>query len=198
MCRNKFLYFSSFLLIIYFSLIEVGCKKEYSYEGGPLPDSLPIADTVMVKDSSQINLLPVCNGCTNLNISASVWSFKIGAITLCGDVTRGVLSPDKDAFTFFGPSLCSIDTGLIITAFFPTQIFNKDLTNITSQRAALEYYDNKTMTDILQSNKSYIFTVIVNNFNNQTKIANGVFTGWVIHKNGTIIKIDDGKFNVVF
>ncbi len=46
--------------------------------------------------------------------------------------------------TFFGPSLCSIDSDLIITASFDERALTRDQTSITANYTALEYYDNTT------------------------------------------------------
>ena len=192
---KSFSLFTASLLLLTLSILYISCEKEYSYEGGPLQDSTIIPDS-----TKPIGItFPKCTGCNSTDPLATLqWSFKIGSSFLCGNLTRGVLSPDGDGMTFFGPSTCSRDTGLIITAVFDTKLLNKDQSNLTASRASLEYYDNTTMSDILQSKRPNIFSLTIDNYNRQTGIATGTFNGSVLDSDGNIVKVDAGRFNVKF
>src|SRR5258706_3842643 len=144
---QKLPYIICFISVLYILAFTGGCKKEYSYEGGPIqgpiqfPDSTVTGDSTIIEDSTSIITFPKCSGCNTEALSTLTWSFKVGSSLLCGNVTRGVVSPDGGGMTFFGPSSCSRDSGLIITAFFNDQTLRKDQSNITASRASLEYYD---------------------------------------------------------
>ena len=192
---QKSLYIICFFFILYIITLTEGCKKEYSYEGGPLQDPTIILDSTKPGSIT----FPICKGCNSTYTSATLkWSFKVGGTFLCGNITNGVLSPDGDGMTFFGPSACSRDTGLIITALFNNKILNKDQSNLPASRASLEYYDNTDLSDILQSKRPNIFSLTIDNYIQQTGVATGTFNGSVLDKNGNIVKVDAGKFNVKF
>lgn len=101
-------------------------------------------------------------------------------------------------FDFFGPSVCSADSGLIITAYFNNPALNKDQSNITADQATLQYYDNTTGSDVLLSMRPNIFSLTIDNYIRSTGITIGSFGGSVVDKNGNIIKVDAGRFNIKF
>jgi hypothetical protein len=70
--------------------------------------------------------------------------------------------------------------------------------NITASRASLEYYDNTTMSDILQSKRPNIFSLTIDNYSHETGVAIGTFSGSVLDRSGNIIKVKNGRFNVKF
>ncbi len=175
-----------------------GCAKEYSNEGGPEQDSTMPGDIIVRQDSASITLSD-CKGCNSTDTSSGFrWSFKAGITFLCGTVTKAVLSPDSNGMTFFGPSACSLHSGLIITAFFSNQTLNKDQSGIAADRASLEYYDNTTNSDVLQSKQPNIFSLTIDSYIRQTGISTGTFSGSVLYKNGKIIKVDSGRFRIKF
>jgi hypothetical protein len=189
----------SYIIYFFFSLylltLTGGCEKEYSYEGGPVQDSTIIQDSIKPVSIT----FPNCTSCNNTDPSATLkWSFEIGNSFLCGNITKGVLSPDHDGMTFFGPSACSYDTGLIITAMFNSKMLNEDQSNLTASSASLEYYDNTATSDILQSKRPNIFSLTIDNYTRQTGIATGTFNGSVLDRNGNIVKVDAGRFSVKF
>ncbi len=197
---KKLLYNLLFFFALYAILFALGCKKEYSYEGGAIQNYPILPDSTIAGDTTQIiNTIPNCDGCNSIDEAVDLkWSFKVGNSSLCGNVTRGVLSPDGDGMTFFGPSTCSRDSGLIITAFFSGQVLNHDQNNLTASRASLEYYDNITMSDVLHSKRPNIFSLTIDNYVHQTGVVTGTFYGSVLDKNGKIIKVESGKFSARF
>lgn len=174
------------------------CAKEYSFEGGGTPNIPSVTDTTSTRGSANTGgiILPTCKGCEITDTSSVKWSFKIGNSLLCGFVTNAVPSPDKTAMTFFGPSACSLDSGLIITAYFDYEVMNRDQKNLTAGFTAMEYYDNTTGLDVMKSKAPNVLSLTMNIYNRQTGIAMGTFSGWVIDKNGARVKIDDGKFKI--
>lgn len=194
---------SQFLLflMLYSFMVTGGCKKEYSYEGGPVPDSISVVDSGLVNDSANTATPSFyqCGGCNSLNPSADLyWNFKVGSVTLCGGITNTVVSPDDNAFTFFGPSACSVDSGLIITASFDNHKLTGDLANLVAARSSLEYYDNIDQSDVLHSKQPNIFSLTIDKYDTQTGIATGTFKGVVLAKNGALVKVESGSFRIKF
>ncbi len=190
-------------LFIWFCFITCGissCKKEYSFEGNAVnSDTTRLQDTSIVRDTSISAIqFATCKGCNTIDTaSGSHWSFQVGEVKLCGGVTRAVISPDSLGMTFFGPSLCSIDSGLIITVFFLENTFNKNQINIIASRASLQYYDNITPSDVMVSKRPNVFNLTILNFTPAVGFS-GVFNGWVIDRLGKLVKVDNGKFIIRF
>ncbi len=180
---------SSFLVFV---LIQINCAKEYSFEGGGTP--VP-ADTIPAP--VVINEFPFCPPCvTNTGTALSEWSFKSRNSVLCGKADTAIISPDRNAFTFFGPSSCSGDTGIVVSVYMEGNILNRDLTNITTSHNAFYYYDNVTPSYIFMNPNGGLFWVTIISYNHQTKIATGTFQGNVIRTTGGGAGIESGKFTV--
>ena len=190
----------SFHIVLSFCILGVlaigaGCEKDYSYEGGPVQ-----VDSIIAPGTPGDSAMPFpsCAACNLNNTQSMTWSFKVGNSSLCGEVTNAVLSPDRDALTFFGPSFCSADSGLIITAYFDNQLLNADKHNIVASRAILQYYDNIGPSNVLVSKAPDVFNLTIERFTHQTGIATGSFGGFVRMENGAAVKVDTGKFNIQF
>ncbi len=172
------------------------CTKEYSYEGGLAIDTIPapIHDTI----PKPVNNFPSCPACSSVNTSDTLfWSFKYNAALLCGSVTNSVITPERNGFTFFGPSKCSLDTGLVMTVFLDPVALDMDKLNINSTNVALEYYDNTTLSDIFISNR-HLLSFTIDSYVHGKGIAKGSFEGNVKLKDGTLKPITDGKFTIHF
>ncbi len=177
-----------------------GCAKEYSYEGGPANDTLVSIDTVPGTDTSAVPVFgfPFCEGCRNKDdFIAYTWNFKTDTSLLCGTVTNAVITPERSGFTFFGPSTCSADTGLVMTVFLNGERLNRNQSNITTNLVTFQYYDNTTFTDIFNSGlRTVSFTI--DSYVHSTGIAKGRFRGSVRAKNNNVVEIKDGKFVIKF
>jgi hypothetical protein len=183
-----------FALFILFSSLS-GCEKEYSYEGGLTTDTTSLLgnDTTFKPSTG----FPACDGCINSNPSGFFWNFTYDYSLLCGGVTNAVITPERNGFTFFGPSACSNDTGLIMTVFLDSDSLNRDRNNIRTNHASLEYYDNTTLDDIFVSRRpSILFTI--ETYRHATGIAKGSFKGNVTLKDGTQKAISAGEFTIQF
>jgi hypothetical protein len=189
---RKQYYFYIFFLVLQITLLQTtGCKKEYSYEGGDLTVRI---DSMLppppVKD------FPVCSSCrVTDDLSLAKWNFKTGNAFLCGVVNEAGIDFEKTAFTFFGPSACSIDTGLVMTIYLPI-ILDKDRFNITTTKVAFFYYDHHATKDIFISQPTTLFSVTLQSFIYATGIATGTFNGTVFKPNGDTAFINEGKFEV--
>lgn len=183
------------LLLAWCSWMLSGCAKEYSYEGGLLPDtSSIIADTNHISNFN----LPACNFCKvdTFGTAVDTWTLDVNTTKTCGRFTRTVLAPDKDAFTFFGPSACSIDSGLILNSFWSPLVFNQDYTNISTQRSAFYYYDNIGNKYVLQEKLGTPFTIVIEKFTYLTGIATGYCFGDVITSTGETVPVKKIRFTI--
>ena len=183
-----------FLALPFLFLQNTGCTKEYSFEGidtvGMHPDTINIPLPV-------IKTFPECSLChASDETSPGTWNFMTGNAFVCGAFTNsgfiGGLS--KTDFTFFGPSACSVDTGIVVSAFLPVAL-DQDRFNIISDRAAFYYYDHNATHDIFVSRQTSVFTVTVESFIYVTGIATGTYAGFVFKPNGDTAYISNGRFN---
>jgi len=181
-----------FLVIV--SLVFIaGCAKDYSYEGGrqrPI-DTLPPPPPPPAGYD-----FPLCSMCATLtSTELSTWNFKIENIPVCGKADTAIMLGSRTAFTFFGPSSCSNDTGMVITVYLPDTL-NKDITYMYADKVAFYYYDHITSTYIMMSQTYAPFTCAIRNYNHQTKIASGEFEGFALRSNGRWAAITSGKFKM--
>ena len=187
----------TYLLLFYFTVLpymllqQFGCAKDYSFEGA---DTLQNKDTII--PAAIINL-PGCIGCIETDqLTPGKWSFKIGNTYACGILDNSGFIGTNTTFTFFGPSACSIDTGIVMTVYLPIP-FNEDRFNVTSRQAAFYYYDHNGTKDIFISHLPGVFTVSVQSYLHATRIATGTFEGTVYKPNGDTSYIKEGRFKVV-
>ena len=199
---SKLYYFIAlFFVLPPLVLQNVSCAKEYSNEGGdtamvtnlpimPLDSIMPPQDTAKVFSS--------CAKCdTAADLKVGNWDFKTGSSYACGDVTNsGFFSGNtqKD-ITLFGPSACSADTGIVVSAFFSVPL-DQDRYNLTTTQNEFYYYDNNAPKDIFSSQPEKVFSVTLESFIYSTHIATGKFSGTVFKANGDTVYIRDGKFKV--
>jgi hypothetical protein len=174
------------------ALFIISCKKEYSFEG-----SRPYIRADTIKP-----ILPpvpwICLSCIGKDAQIEdKWSFYNDGSFLCGDIdTAIVITPERNGFTFFGPSSCSADSGMVFTVFLNGEVLNKDLRNLTTQNIAFYYYDNIGHTFPYASRRNNPFTFTIESYIHQTHVAIGTFSGPVIKPNGTGSVISSGKFKV--
>ena len=198
MLRKVFLTVLTICILYTASRSFSGCAKEYSYEGGPLidipADTIPVTDTTVTAGMQ----FPFCPGCKTQNDTSLFWNFKFDTSLLCGNVTNAVITPERDGFTFFGPSTCSIDTGLVMTVFLNSaNALVEDKTNIMTNSVSLQYYDNTTHTDIFISRRPSI-SFAIDSYNHSSGIAKGKFSGIVKTKDSTPVAIMAGNFAIQF
>jgi hypothetical protein len=173
-------------------LLLMGCGKEYSYEGGTFSVRV---DTV--RGPVIINHDPVCPACINTTAAAvSEWSFTSGNWKLCGKADTAIINLERTAFTFFGPSACSADTGMVITVYLDTESLNRDRTNLVINHIAFYCYDRVTPTYIFMSQTNSAFSVTIDSYVHATRIATGTFHGNVLRSNGGAASIESGRFKV--
>lgn len=171
-------------VIIFFS-----CKKEYSYEGGIVP---VLVDT-------NINTIPapyICPSCIGTDdFIEGKWSMYNGMAFYCGTIDTAIAAPARNGFTFFGPSACSIDSGLVLTINTEPAFLNQDVFNATTTKVGMYYYDNVAQTYPFMTQSAFQFSVSINSYLYQTKMMTGTFSGFVVKPNGGQTSVQ-GKFKV--
>jgi hypothetical protein len=191
-------YFLLLLLALPILLLHsTGCVKEYSFEGAPQDTiSIPVHDTIPSDTVISSVTLPPCDLCNPSDeIATGQWSFKTGNSYTCGSFTNsGFFGGNlKNAFTFFGPSACSVDTGIVVSVYLPLPL-DQDRFDLDASQTAFYYYDHNATKDIFISQPTAVFTVTVNSFIYATGIATGTFSGKVFTANGDTAYITDGRF----
>ena len=176
------------------TLLQItGCKKEYSCEGG--------CKVVIPSDSVIIPpvISPTFPGCSSCKLAdellLSKWNFKTGNTFVCGSVDNAGFIGEGKAFTFFGPSACSIDSGVVMTVYL-SAILDHDIYNETINNVAFYYYDHHATKDIFISLSPKPFNVNLQSYISSTRIMTGSFSGTVFKPNGDTAVISDGKFKI--
>ncbi len=201
---SKLYYFIALFFLLPALLVQnTGCTKEYSYEGGDTTAVInpvgPLSGGPLAVATDTTNEFPVCPLCDSARDPApGTWSFKRGKSYLCGGVTTSGFfgGYTKKDITFFGPSACSNDTGLVMSVYLPVPL-DRDRNNITAERVAFYYYDNNSPTDILISMPEKDFTLTLQSFTLSTGIAMGTFSGTVFKANGDTAFVANGKYKVL-
>ncbi len=179
-----------------------GCIKEYSYEGGQ-HDSIPLvdttgADTTSTDTSASATLYSQCSLCNkNPDFTLGKWSFTIDTFIFCGTITGQVMLGARTAFTFFGPSACSTDTGLVMTCYLDNP-FPAEAKNINVDRTTLRYYNHVGAKDMFVADISLGFSLSITSYSESTGIMKGYFSGLVYTDRNDIAQIENGKFEIQF
>jgi hypothetical protein len=189
-------FFSLFLLLPILLLHTTGCQKEYSFEG--LDSAALIKDSIPHPPPGPVGFgFPLCSLCkVNEPLQEGSWNFKTTNSYLCGSTTDGIITSDKNAFTFFGPSACSLDSGMVITAYIDPFKLVGDVHNITTNKVAFYYYDHNATSYILISQTGVNFSLTVDSYIETTGIATGTFNGGTFRANGEFIFVKEGRFKV--
>jgi hypothetical protein len=196
---RKFVTTATVVLALLAGMCNAGCfKEEYSYEGR----STPPADSTINTDTTTdipLNNLPVlqCHLCNNDPVKSMQWRFMYGTKPLCGTATKAVMSPEKNALTFYGPSACSVDTGLIINAFFDV-LLDQSRSNVRAAQASFHYYNKNSADDVFRSLPAFPFTLVIDQYTPETKTAAGHFSGDAFTHTGLHIAVDSGTFLIRF
>ena len=206
-------FFAAVVLILYFSALS-SCSKEYSCEGCFIrdtitpTDSLP-SDTTIFVDTTKIDSIlhiPLCNTCDSTQpLALNSWSFKVNNSYVCGVVDSSSFDTEKYSFDFWGHLQCSKDTGFRIVAFFYPLKFTTDRFNFSTTNQSFGIQDrinymNPWAGFILRTDFSttphHTIKVVVDTFNNSTKLMVGRFYGYAYTKNNEKSFVD-GKFRFI-
>lgn len=183
-----------FVLCLFISsiLVSTGCSKDYSYEGG-------LSDTIRtrVPDSTVIIPASTTASCAACNATAPLqdgqWIFVSNGNTFCGKVEKSVITPERTAFTFFGPSACSIDSGFIATVYLDVAL-NRDQKNLSAPKVSFYYYDRQSPNYLLMSEAAIPFKLTITTYDAATGLTAGTFSGAAVAPGGQRTTITGGKF----
>ncbi len=179
---------SALLLLI---LLNVSCQKELYFDREVT--TLPVDSITPANDPGA---LPACASCLKPDtVNTYTWSFKTGDSQLCGRVDSAIINIDRTSFTFFGPSSCGGDSGLIFTVYLDPFALNKDTTNFTAAYASFYYYHTGAPY-VLMSKTAQSFNFTISSYVHATKIATGVFSGFGYRQNGRAVEVKSGKFKI--
>ncbi|MBI1343547.1 MAG: hypothetical protein GC171_11490 [Terrimonas sp.] len=194
MQRPRFIYLLLLVFVLpVFWLQDTGCAKDYSFEGA---NTLHLFDTVQLPPSATVEGCALCNPANTLQLGD--WRFKTGNGNFCGGTDNAGFIGSYNVnrtFTFFGPSACSIDTGIVMTVYLPVS-FNEDKYNVIASGAAFYYYDHFGVQDIYISQPAKPFSVLIQQYIHSTQVVTGTFEGTVFKPNGDTAYIREGRFKV--
>ena len=192
--------YNSFPLFVLLLIGFASCEKEYSYEGGntailpvdSLRDSIPVTDSL----NHGLPEFSSCVYCINNNpLKESTWSFRIDTTVLCGSVDTAIVLGNRAAFTFFGPTSCVKDSGIIFTIYLSSYQLTRDTTNYVVPKVSFYYY-HTLAPFILMNQASEPFHFVIASYVHATRIAIGTFSGVAHRADGRAAIISDGKFNI--
>lgn len=172
-----------------------GCAKEYSREAidntiPPVIDTTPPQQTPLPDTS-----LLFCAACAGMDkFEENQWSFKAGNSFYCGPMDTALLAPERNAFTFFGPSACSSDTSMVVTLFMENYVLNKDLQNIVIPNVDFRFTKFGAAKYLLVSQPGTPFSLTIDSYNHQTKMTIGTFSGYAYQPDGSTLLVTSGKF----
>lgn len=178
------------IAIAIITIILFSCKKEYSYEGGP--------GTTVIIDTGTNNVPKpyICPSCIGTdNFIEGKWSFYNGNDFYCGVIDTAIAAPARNGFTFFGPSSCSMDSGLVLTINTEPALLNQDVFNSTTTKVGMYYYDNVAQTYPFMTQPGFQFSVTIESYIYQTRLMTGRFSGTVFKGSGGQTSLQ-GKFKI--
>lgn len=181
---------SFYIILITIAVILFGCKKEYSCEGC---NRMILPDTSTTNNIAQPYICPSCIGADDF--IENKWSLSNGGNFYCGTIDTAICAPARNGFTFYGPSLCSIDSGLVMTINTEPALLNQDVFNSTTSKVGMYYYDNIAQTYPFITRSGLLFSVTISSYIYQTKMLTGTFSGFVVRPNGGQTSVQ-GKFKV--
>jgi hypothetical protein len=173
-------------------LLQLGCRKEYSYEWQP--EKIDTVAALPIDPSSPVT---ACDACKTAVLPDSSWRLTYNGIVYCGRVEKAIIAPERTAFTFFGPSFCSPDSGFVATIYLGNEQLNTDRSNVPA-KMAVYYYDHVAPSNVYQSASAQPLQLTVQTYNHQTGDAVGIFSGSVMDLNGGWQQVKDGRFRIRF
>lgn len=175
-----------FFMVLVTLATQSGCAKDYSYEAKPVDSVLvPVVQPVVTN----------CQPCTANVLPDSSWRFMAEGRYYCGKAEKTVVAPERTAFTFFGPSACSLDSGFVATVYINNEALLADKLNL-SARLDCYYYDKVGPSNVYMSIQGEPMQLTIASYNRQTGLAAGTFRGLVKTPNGLRKEISNGAFRI--
>lgn len=178
---------SVYIILLTAVTIAVSCSKEYSCEGCNIST---VSDST-INNTTQTYICPSCIGADDF--IENRWSLYNGNDFYCGLIDTAIAAPARNGFTFFGPSLCSNDSGLVMTINTEPALLNQDVFNATTVKVGMYYYDNIAQTYPFITQTGFQFSVTIKSYIYQTKMMTGTFAGIVVKPGGGQTSVQ-GKF----
>jgi hypothetical protein len=191
---------AGFNILFFVASFFVSCAKEYSRESAdaiipPVIDTLPQGPPQQGPPTA-INFYS-CVACAGHDIfEENKWSFKVGNSLQCGTMDTALSTPERNAFTFFGPSSCSSDTSMVITVFLQNNVLDKNLQGLAIPNVDFRYTKFGAPKYLLLSRQPSPFTLTIDSYDHQTKMTIGRFYGYAYAGDGSLIEVQEGKFKV--
>ena len=180
-----------FIFLLFLVCSVIACQRELYF------DTSPSTPAVGTPPSSAEHQLPFCINCIgNDFFEENKWNMKADTTLLCGDIDTAIINHTRDAFTFFGPSACSGDTGLVITAFLTPFSLARDTTNMHLDKVSFHYYEPGGYIFLSRTSSPFSLTILT--YDHQSRLATGSFEGYAYRQNGLTSYINSGKFKVKF
>lgn len=179
-------------LLVFSMALLASCAKEYSYE------RIEISPTDTTGGGGNNTNPPgICAACIgNDSQVENRWSLHVGNMFYCGIIDTVIAAPQRSGFTFFGPSACSADSGMVITVYLNGQRLNQDITNYTTDKVGFYYYDNVTPSYMLITQGGQPFRLTIDSYEESSQMMRGQFSGHAVTANGGSVYVRDGKFKV--
>lgn len=181
------------LITLALLLTLIRCAKESSFEGGAMP---PRLDTVHSGGGGGTVQPPsTCSLCIGNDVQAeNKWSLHAGSQLYCGKIDTVIVLGDRAVFTFFGPSSCSADSGMVVTVYMDGLKLDHDFTSQTINRVSFFYYDHVAPSYMLVSQAAVPFSLTIDEYNHSTRMMRGTFRGIAYTTSGIGVQVSDGKF----
>lgn len=186
--------FSCILFSLPAVLLLASCARETSFESGLTP---PRLDTISTGGGGggPAPQTGTCSTCIGNDIQIeNRWSLHAGTQLYCGEIDTVIVLGDRDVFTFFGPSSCSADSGMVATVYLDGLKLDHDIISQTVSRVSFFYYDHVAPSYMLISQPSIPFSLTIDEYNHTTRLMRGTFRGVAFTTSGIGVPIIDGKF----
>lgn len=181
---NRSLHTIAAIFVLLFLIAS--CIKDYSYEKKNVA-------IIPVKPKPTIHTCTECIGKDSQMLSR--WSFYNDTTFYCGEIDTAIVL-DKTGFTFYGPSSCSLDSGLVILVRLGSITLDHDLYNTSFPNTSFYYYDRIGSTFVFTTHYGTTFDLTIESYIHQTRMATGSFNGFAYRPDGTLASIQSGKFKV--
>jgi hypothetical protein len=190
--KCKWLKSCSLFLALPAFLLYAGCAKDYSYEQKPEQ-----MDTTVGLPTVPPTVVASCSACTTATLPDSSWRLLFDGVVYCGVVDRAIITLERTAFTFFGPSFCSSDSGFVASVQIENDKLDSDKAGVRAKLGCY-YYDNVGQSFLFMSPPGQPLQLIITSYVHQTRTATGTFSGAVGAGNGAIREVKNGRFHFRF
>ncbi len=184
------------VVVVLLSILTwIACTKEYSYEGGLNPGN--DNDTIQIPPTTPpVSELSMCLSCIGQDkYEENRWSFTAGNAFACGIMDTALVNSERTAFTFFGPSSCSDDTSMVVTAYLDSDTLNHNISGMMIDKIIFRYTKIGLPDFLLTTKQGTPFTLTISQYDHTSKMAIGTYQGHAYLPDGSTMMVS-GKFMV--